>query len=544
MNTVKLFAILFPILLTSCEAKLIKLNYEANLGENVEKFLVRQSDNFKVKSKQNVTVIMGRRDDGKTTLSLLLTDREMDGVRVSPVNDEYLTADPGKLIKITSESKRMFPALMIDESNNMTYYDWTGFEDPRGIEYDALVSHLMQNLTKSENLVKFIFVIPHSAVKPAFLDFANHVTSLIKDVDKYKNSIAIVVTKARNCECHDTNLTENDENEVKSIAGSLEAKKSAMEKSIKEGRQSDQYNYKQIIKFINVLLLKKNENYQRIRILRRPDRTGSVMKMPALQDEKVAIRLMIKNLKYVKPGNDDFGYAISYSTKNKIFNATSEIFDLLKMDAKNIGSDIKKTYMTLEKDLLDVGTLYSEMETALQKVSKLQSTDPKTFFTELYTTLNDLSVPLSPENSRSVLAHFKSLKSLKNIYDRTPQSINVSDGLQDIKTYFNESTIWYSFANTLRDILIEEEENIQKNYKFFEPTIKKLMKELSISPQKQKNINTTSLKKFLVEIDHSYLYDKLNNLTVNFYKMKAIYILLKQATNIIPTSRTIRNTNV
>lgn len=525
MKFVKLYVVFLSLVIRSLASDRSPFGLDS-----LQEFLETQEKKFEVLPANNVTLIMGENLDGKTTLTMLLTDHDFNGLRVSRLTDEYITTDANNRIHRVPKPMQLLPELMFDKNHTAAYYDWTSFDKLRRLNYQMLVSHLVKKLTKHGNAVKFVFVVPQTALLKyisspfAFLDIANYVTSMIKDIEKYRNSIAMVVTKVE--KDHSSNTIphqSNDEKAISEAAEFLREKRQKISKYVEDSKRPSAYDYKKILRFIDILLTKEGDSYERIKVLAKPDRDGSVMNIPTLQANKIAIKSMINDhLSFVKTAESDFEYAISKRCKEEIYNMTTELFHLFEADIAKIGEDIKGFYIRLEK--MQLVDMYSLVSPDLEKFETLTSSRPHIFFTRLYTVLNSLKIPTSNEDTNMVNAHFKALQFLNNIHARLPTSIDISDGLKDLKNYLEELKIWYGFIDELSEILS------YVNLKQKESQIYQLMDELSIKENEMKNIDETSLRQFLDDIDDD-IYKDVEDMQVNSYKLNALKIVLKKATN-------------
>lgn len=199
--------------------------------------------------------------------------------------------------------------------------NWTGFGDPRGVEYEVLVSHLLKKLTGSEKSVKILFAASEDyfggVVFGPFWDFASRMTNLMNNRSNYRDSIGIVITKAGRRLNNDGNWKVRSDEEIinKAIQGL-----NNIENIINS--YFGKYN-PNTPKFIDILLEKIGGKYK-VDVFPKPNikidfegeaPTGlvSVLKVPSLQRAKEAIKSMIEQLKFIHADPTDFGYAVCYA---------------------------------------------------------------------------------------------------------------------------------------------------------------------------------------------------------------------------------------
>lgn len=313
--------------LLSSKANVLKNQPGDEMLENLLAYINDQEERFEIGPENEAVIIMGNERSGKTTLSLLLTDGEMDGIQET--DGRYHFADQQDRITTGVPSQHRVPMLMVDDSSDTTYYDWMGFEVATGldcnmsIKHDILPSYFIKLLAKSTKAVKFVFTVSQSTLDPTehmgtFLEFLLRATRLIKNVDKYHDAIAMVVTKVRGqiySKTIDSHDWHNEQLKIERVAAYLELIRKELEMRLKHCDDVHGYTPKEMenmTKFIDILLEKKDGNYQRIGIFQEPHEDVPVKYMTVQQDEKVAIRKMIdENLQFIVSHPDDFDYVVS-----------------------------------------------------------------------------------------------------------------------------------------------------------------------------------------------------------------------------------------
>lgn len=318
-------AILSFSLITS-KANVLKNQPKDEMLRHWLEYIHEQEENFDMGPESKAVIIMGNERSGKTTLSLLLTDGEMDGIQET--DGRYHFTDQSDRIATGIVSEHRVPMLMVDYSSDTIYYDWMGFEVATGldcnmsIKHDILPSHFIKLLAKSTKSIKFVFTVSQSTLDPTehmgtFLEFLLRATRLIKNVDKYHDAIAMVVTKVRGFYSKriDSYDWHSEQMKIDRIAAYLELIKKELEMRLQHRDDVHGYTPKEMEnmkKFIDILLEKKDGNYQRIGIFQEPHEDLPVKYMTVQQDEKVTIRKMIdENLQFVVSHPDDFDYVVS-----------------------------------------------------------------------------------------------------------------------------------------------------------------------------------------------------------------------------------------
>lgn len=337
MKSFKFVTLCFGVLtvsLLSSMANVLKNHSEEARFKHWLEYIDECEKNFEMGPESEAVLIMGNDGSGKTTLSLLLTDGDMAGIEDS--YGAFYYADQSDCIATGhGRQQRMSPMLLVDQTTNTTYYDWTGFEIATGsgavsVEHDILASHFMKLLAKSMKAVKFVFTASQSTLDPIehmdiLLDFVHRITDLIQNLDKYRDAIALVVTKVKgHLQPKKSNLFDwhTERSHIEEIAAQLKSARKELEAKL-QYHDDNSYGYnvtemERMKQLIDILLIKKDEHYQRIGIFQEPHENIPVKYMAEQQNDKFTIRKMINdNLHFVATDVNDFGYAVSKKTENE-----------------------------------------------------------------------------------------------------------------------------------------------------------------------------------------------------------------------------------
>lgn len=292
-------------------------------------FIQMKEKEFQLGPEKEAVVILGDYGAGKSTLSLLLTNGEMKSIRDEPILGYYFVDEYNR---ICSKMFCNFTLPVTDTFNNITYYDWSAFQDSSAnVSVEVLASHTLKKFARSEKSAKFVFAIPQyyfnivseMRLDSSFVHLAEVASDLFVNIDKYRNAIGFVVTKSSLHNLEGT-IEISDEDTIEIVVDYLESMRTALTNDLNDLNGNNErdfelkyYNLNGIIRFINVLLEKKDGKYK-IGVFKQPDKAGLVKELMIQQDEKIAIQSMIANqLLFVKCDTNDFGYAVRYKTKQK-----------------------------------------------------------------------------------------------------------------------------------------------------------------------------------------------------------------------------------
>lgn len=327
------FGVLTVSLLSSMANVLKNQSEEARLAHWLE-YIHEREKYFEMGPESEAVIIMGSDQSGKTTLSLLLTDGDLAGIQ-DPNGTFYYVDQNDCIATRVGRQQSMSPMLLVDKTTNTTYYDWIGFEiatgsDAVSVEHDILASHFIKILAKSMKAVKFVFTVSQSTLDPIehmdiFLDFVHRVTDLIKNLDKYRDAIALVVTKVKGhlqSKKSDFHYWHTKRSHIEEVTAQLKSARKELETRL-QYRDDNRHGYnvteiERMKQLIDILLIKKDEHYQRIGIFQEPQESIPVKYMAEQQNEKLTIRKMINdNLHFVATDVNDFGHAVSKITEKE-----------------------------------------------------------------------------------------------------------------------------------------------------------------------------------------------------------------------------------
>ncbi|GBO21330.1 hypothetical protein AVEN_267892-1 [Araneus ventricosus] len=325
-------------------------------GDNVVKetfdFLEKGEKEIKLDEMyKDVIMILGITGSGKSTFTQWVAgdNTKLISKQTGEGTGEYIIEGPG-ISNSTIKSETIFPELVIDAKTNTAYYDCPGFSDTQGTSHEIAETYFIKKVLDFLENLKMVFTINHSSVRKGvdrqdFMKLLRHVTDLVKDIDKFKDSIAMVATKVDNQYRKQGNdiVLVGDDIVIAAIAGFLQEAKQYLEDNSKRPNVSEKENrfYENAIKFVEVLLEKEEEKYTRIGIFRRPDMPGPVSDIPLLREGKQYIeKIVYEKLNFSAKNNEDFGYTVSERTKNDINEIVEEINKNLWSRLSNISEKI------------------------------------------------------------------------------------------------------------------------------------------------------------------------------------------------------------
>lgn len=300
------------------------------------------------------TLVLGITGSGKSTLVQWLFGNNEKLISKEIRRGEYIIEDGKERIGSSSVlSMTLFPELTVDPMTGLAYYDCPGFSDTRSASHEIAITYFIKRITDQGKRIRMLFTVSFPSVKTGvnrhdFRQLLIHVLDFIQDIEKFRNSIALVVTKVDNDYVKvgkgrtATYELVSDDDVVSGIVEFLKQMKYEFEDQLSSSKGDEKF-YTKAIQFLNILLIENNKEYSRIGIFRRPDEPGPLNEIILLEENKEILKNLVSQLEFTQKNNTDFGYTISEKSKNTINGLGDEINEKVSIEVLNINSIIKES---------------------------------------------------------------------------------------------------------------------------------------------------------------------------------------------------------
>lgn len=484
------------------------------------------SDEFDIVDRKDAVFILGNKGSNARKLSLFLSGVELKAMTHDDVSNEFRIDDDNEPIR---KLHNVIPMPMIDEETDILFYDCFEFDESTSIAYEIAASFYMFQLLTYVDSSKFVFVTSHISVKidsnqQDFLAFAKYATELLKNIEKYQDGIALVVTKVE--------TTNKDPSEIDDAQVILQIAE-FLDQTIQNLNQSQ--NNTEVSKFIESLL-KKDPNtneFNRIKIHRLAPETGLQDGMESQQSNKNAIIDMVKNtLKYITKDGGDFGYSILDRLRNQSDEIIDELEFRLDLNVCKIGMEFVKFYAQQEEQISDLDVLHDTIKMAHEKLSKVDANELHELRVQLIDTIDDLKLKSSGGNLKKLQTDIQFAEFLKSMdIGNLPNSSEAWKGLANTKMSLFESSVWYGFLIYLHEKLSGI--NVQENIEMYNTPLLRyriIRAIVQMGQNGSKFFNEVEIPEFVNAIDSS-IYLQIENFRINSRKLKLLLTVLHQATD-------------
>lgn len=452
---------------------------------------------------KNAVLVLGAAGSGKTVFVQWVTgdNRNLISVETNKSSGEFQIENTVRRIgSSTTVTSSDVPESSVDENTGTIFYDCPSFDFNRYTSHNMAALRFIKQLAYTSTNVKIVFLISAHKVKgsvdsESFKKLLKNAHNLIANIEKYRNSIAMVVTQVVNAVVKkgESYVTIPDSTVIKDIVHSLEETKLYLLDELKNVKSTEESTtfIEQSIEFINILLTAENEIFTRIAIFRRPNEKGRLIEMRSLQSEKYSVQKMIADLRFTQTSKNDFVSDRSQTVATILIPAKCEdIARELDSLASNVLNHFKILMIIMEKKLTRKNNFnLSEVEENSKALSDVQSLIAK--FTEItedlseYSKITDLiiqlftnlSIHIPTTTSVELSKLIKYFDFLKYNCNRPSKFINISanrwtNAFQELllETFervsdLREKKSFYSFLDELFDNLSEY--SVQRYRKYY-----------------------------------------------------------------------------
>lgn len=429
--------------------------------EQTLQFIHEMQSKLKFTKNQNITLVVGNTGSGKSTLVHYVAGDDSNLISIEPDGDdaEYIVYDGldpeiGEIVS-TTKSRTLVPEMVIDKEGKV-WYDCPGFADTRNRTVEIASAYLMKSVIENASNIKIVLVVNYGSVTKSYdrsdLDrLLTHATQLVKNIDRYKNSVSLVVSKTPSKRIKGEKLIDVHEDSVKRATAAF----------MREHRSillSSRSNEKKIQLIDALLEVAPTGNYPKISIFWRPGAAGAFNTIPKLVDGRQKIRKsIIDETSYMEIQEDDFGFPLTDGAQIHIANMARHTIVDISITLINVDNH---ALSELQQEIQSINSFHGRLELlasgkmALQLLDKTEATLEYLIerFKVLIKALNLTSIDTE---LLQIEQHEENLNRLKSIA-RTEITFPIQDVMANSTRtidYITTEHNWYSFLEQVFEYL-------------------------------------------------------------------------------------------
>lgn len=290
-------------------------NSSADSVESSFEFINQVQNNLKLTNNPNIILVIGNSGSGKSTLVHYIAGDYSKLVSSEPIGDETeykiddgLDPEIGSIVS-TTVSRTLVPEMIIDEKKNV-WYDCPGFGDTRNRTVEIATTFMIKSVIENALSVKIVLVVNYASVTESYDRFdlerlMTRATQLIKNIDRYKNSVSLVVSKAPSYWMKGRRSIEIFDESVKKSTANYMSKYRLV--------QQEKGSNEKKIHLIDALLKKTSDgDYPKISVFWRPSDAGAFNTIDKMIDGRQEIRnSILQQTSYTKIQQNDFGFPLT-----------------------------------------------------------------------------------------------------------------------------------------------------------------------------------------------------------------------------------------
>lgn len=398
----------------------LPLPEEANITEpalNLHELLTWGSEHIANFSDASEAVfLLGNTGAGKSTVTQIIAGNLSSLHAVHVVRRTYVIIDEIGMIGLpTTVSKTLVPNLVkkVDVTPPLPFYDFPGFDDTRDSNHDIAANFFMNQVTKKVTIAKLLFIVNYSSLiagneKSDFDKLAKHAVTFVKNIQKFKQSIALIVNKVSDY------YGEVDDSEViEEIVLFLQKYNETQTSYLEDlGNVQDKELILRKILFVDALLEQDPQgNFYKIWFIPTPEECGPLSESVVYTRTREKLTNLYGALDFTRiDTTTDFGFTLKPETDSYIENYTRVINNEISAMISNVTQDLSQKYFGTLADLrssnnfnmtpLNEATQRNDVafqifKNDIDNLAKSNNSNPTEFFESFNTFSNSLGYSLS-----------------------------------------------------------------------------------------------------------------------------------------------------
>ncbi|KAJ1520313.1 hypothetical protein ONE63_004512 [Megalurothrips usitatus] len=330
---------------------------------------------------EEVTLVLGITGVGKTTLSLLLANRD-DNLRVVWDGSKHVF-NGSSIIGDGVKSVTKEPMVMTDSATGAHFLDCPGFEDTRSPCVEVSIAYYMKEIARQARRVKVLLLAPYFAVsgssRTEFLKMLSHAARLLKNTGKLQQSVALVVShieafeKTRESDGSFKFGPKADDKVKDDVANFLKDKmKPFLDEQVNQSKdaQLKELNIR-ARSLVDIFLSKTDKGDNHIALFRAPMKEGPVKGNDAMKLGREELsKLVREKLRFASVETRDFGTTVSGDTEAFALKLARKLSEDIIRKLSDLGRSVAATHARKAYDANDVPATAERLQRAADEVRR------------------------------------------------------------------------------------------------------------------------------------------------------------------------------
>lgn len=308
-------------------------------------------------------LVVGNSGAGKSTVVQFVAG-DPSNLVAEGSRGQYLISDGNQRIgSSTLKSQTIFPELVVHNETGTAIYDCPGFSDTRDTAHDIAATYVTKLVASRLNELKFLFVVSYQSVRRGvdrydFVKLVWHATTFIRDLDKFNQSMGLVVSKVDNLMAKKPGGKVElvpDEQILADVAAFMKDAKEYFKQRLNEDDRLKYEGdfYTKAIQFVDILLtIGSNDTFKNLAIFRRPNKAGPLDSMPLLMKNRLDIKRVMLNETIYSPRNaGDLRYTVSEHSKLRIGDLMRALSEKCSSKMNAVLENVNQVHSVLAKSL-------------------------------------------------------------------------------------------------------------------------------------------------------------------------------------------------
>lgn len=434
-----------------------------DIVEDTMDYIKKGQDSMKLSPNEEGILVVGNTGSGKSTLVHYIAANASWIESLQPEDPEAINYDvkdhydDGPEQISSTVSRTIIPELVIDHKE-YAWYDCPGFSDSRNSSIEIATTYFVKRVVDNIKSLKIVFVVNHGSVlkdydRNDFDVMIRHGVTLLRQMERYKPSVALVVSKNPSVRTLGMSTTEITEESAINAAGKFISDYRLVHKDKPESAEK--------MKLIDALLqVDQKGKYNRIGIFFRPNAVGTFDKIPKLAAGRESLRkLIFNNIEFTKTQPSDFGYTLSERAELDVQNMT-------KLVNKNITKTLSRIDKVLAKELdvrsSKIYSMYRRRDYfngALDEYQSLENNvsnvSPRELMTRVRELCSKVNVSINHNDLQNLMNQQRHMNILSLISNNAivMSSSEWAEKLKLTKAKVNDGTNWNNFLVYLYELM-------------------------------------------------------------------------------------------